>query len=319
MAISAPVLFERKPVFALELPFGQQLQLVNHRFEPRFRSSEAEATILSGLHGDEFDGGYVCHLLSQFLLRLPAGWKLQGTVNILPNANPLASSLGERFVPVMGSDLNRNFPGDPAGSESERLAAAILQVARHSVACVDIHSSNSFLDELPQVRVVQEVRALAWANSLGLDVVWSHSVHNWIAGTVAQSLFELGIPAMVVEIGTGNRINRAASERVFRGLLQLLLKLNILTGGTLSPPVRTLQANELNVVYINAETSGLFVARTNLVLGERLRRGSRIGQVIETLSGQETEVSTPLDGQLFTLRVHPVVYAGSLVARLVHL
>lgn len=315
----APIYFERKPVFTLELPFGQRLELVNHRFEPRQQPAVAEVTILTGLHGDELDGGLICHLLSQFLQNLNGSWRLHGTVNILPNANPLSSSLSRRFVPLFGSDLNRNFPGDKDGHESERLAAAIFELASRSFACIDIHSSNSFLEELPQVRVVHEPTMLEWARSLGLDIVWSHSVHNWIAGTVAQTLFERGVQTLVVEVGTGCRLNRQHCERVFRGIVQFLGMLGVLSGGLPGIPSRTLYANETNVAYINAELAGLFVPAGNLKLGDRVRRGACVGQVIEPLSGQQSEIIAPFDGILFTLRVHPVVYAGSLIARLVQI
>jgi len=313
-----PVHFERRPFFQLELPFGQNVQLVNHRFEPRWQTPVAEVTIVTGLHGDEHDGAYICHLLSQFLQQLGGGWKLTGSVNILPVANPLASSLGRRFVPILGSDLNRNFPGSGDGQESERLAAAIFALAERSTLCIDIHSSNAFLEELPQVRVVHDPPLLEWAKLMGLDLIWSHSLHNWIVGTVAQSLFERGIPTLVVEVGTANRLNRQHGERVFRGLLQVLLHLGVLSGGAPARLSRPLHAHEANVVYANAESAGLFVPVAGLRLGDRLRRLACIGHVVDPLSGQQTEVCAPLDGHLFTLRVHPVVYAGSLVARLVH-
>lgn len=319
MVLSAPVLFECKPVFTLDLPFGQQIRLLNHRFEPRRGSSALETTILTGLHGDELDGGYICHLLSQFLQRLPTGWSLRGIVNILPNANPLGTSLGQRSVPVLGSDLNRNFPGDPQGNEIERLAASIYQLAVRSTVCVDIHSSNSFLEELPQTRVVHEPQVLKWAGTLGLDVIWSHSAHNWIPGTIAKALFSRGIHTLVVEVGTGRRLNRVHCERVFRGLLQFLQAIDVLSGqpAIYSAP-QPLYATEANVIHINAEVGGLFVPHPALALGTHLHRGARLGQVINTLSGEQTDVTTPIDGHLFTLRVHPVVYAGSLVARLIH-
>jgi hypothetical protein len=158
---------------------------------------------------------------------------------------------------------------------------------------------------------------LEWARTLGLDIVWSHSIHNWIAGTIAQALFERGVQTLVVEVGTGSRLNRQHCERVFRGIVQFLCSLGVLSGGAPPAPIRLLHASEANVVYINAEAAGLFVSAAGVKLGDRLRRGTCLGQVIDPLAGHTTEVMAPLDGVLFTLRVHPVVYAGSLVARLV--
>jgi uncharacterized protein len=315
MATTAAVHFERKPVFTLEMPFGQQMQIINHRFEPRWRSAVAEVTILTGLHGDELDGGLVCHLLSQFLQRLGNHWKLNGIVNILPNVNPLSGNLGQRFVPMMGSDLNRNFPGNDIGFESERLAAAIFEVTSQSLLCIDIHSSNNFLEELPQTRIVNEPAVVDWAATLGLDVIWTHSAHNWISGTIAQALYERNINALVIEVGTGSRLNRPYCERVFRGIVQCLQSLGVLSSGTPIPTAGSLRATETNVTYINAEAGGLFVPATGLKLGDHLRRGMRLGQIIDPLFGQEADVLVTSSGVLFTLRANPVVYAGSLVAR----
>lgn len=316
MATTAAVHFERKTIFTLEMPFGQQMQIINHRFEPRWRSAVAEVTILSGLHGDEFDGGLVCHLLSQFLQRLGSHWKLNGIVNILPNVNPLSGNLGQRFVPMMGSDLNRNFPGNLVGFESERLAAAIFGVTSQSLLCIDIHSSNNFLEELPQTRIVDESTVVDWAIALGLDIIWTHSAHNWISGTIAQALYERNIHALVIEVGTGSRLNRSYCERVFRGILQCLRTLGVLSNGTAVATPVPLRANETNVTYLNAESGGLFVPAPGLTLGDHLRRGMRLGQIIDPLFGQETDILVTSSGVLFTLRVNPVVYAGSLIARI---
>ena len=44
--------------------------------------------------------------------------------------------------------------------------------------------------------------------------------------------------------------------------------------------------------------------------------GTHIGDVIEPITGRIVQrIESPVDGIIFTLREHPVVYQGSLVAR----
>ena len=48
----------------------------------------------------------------------------------------------------------------------------------------------------------------------------------------------------------------------------------------------------------------------------RVHEGQELGVVADPLTGQVAEVlHSPLDGLLFTLREYPVVYGGSLIAR----
>jgi len=76
-----------------------------------------------------------------------------------------------------------------------------------------------------------------------------------------------------------------------------------------------LVADDGNVHYLNAETSGLFapaVAHWNAV-----RKGDLLGTVVSPLRGNVlSEVRSPVDGVLFTLREYPLVYEGSLLARI---
>ena len=67
------------------------------------------------------------------------------------------------------------------------------------------------------------------------------------------------------------------------------------------------------VGFVNAETLGIFVPR--VTHWQDVRRGQVIGDLINPLSGEGVEVKSPCDGVLFTLREYPLVYEGSLIAR----
>ena len=51
--------------------------------------------------------------------------------------------------------------------------------------------------------------------------------------------------------------------------------------------------------------------------GDNVKRGDHIGDVLDPLTSQVVEkVQAVCDGMIFTLREYPVVYGGSLLARI---
>ena len=69
------------------------------------------------------------------------------------------------------------------------------------------------------------------------------------------------------------------------------------------------------VTFLNAETSGVFL--TELKCGIHVSKGQTIGQIVDPLRGRVlSTVSSPVNGYLFTIRAYPIVYEGSLMARI---
>ena len=121
--------------------------------------------VIAGIHGDELEGLYVCHRLAAWLEQLAEAHPhaLRGRVDLIPALNPLGIDTLERFVPVFDADLNRNFPGDAEGLLPQRIAAAAMAALAGAALVIDIHASNIFLREIPQVRINQEFASDAGA------------------------------------------------------------------------------------------------------------------------------------------------------------
>ncbi|WP_218081343.1 M14 family metallopeptidase [Anthocerotibacter panamensis] len=318
MVVAPKVYAQNEAIFTLELPFAVTCTLWRQRFEPVTLATGPRVTVISGLHGDELDGGYICYRLAQFLQNLPPGWALRGSVDLLPNANPLGTNIGQRFLGFNTSDLNRTFPGNSQGSSEEHLAAAIFAEALQAEVCIDIHSSNEFLIEIPQVRVVDKPHLCNLAQELGLDLVWTHSSHNWIGGTLAKALYERQVHTLVVELGAGHRLHQTWSERVVQGILHLWVRLGVLqVQATLPILPASRVADENNVFYLNAPRAGLLVLESGVKAGMTIESGQKLGQIINPTALTQIAIYAPVDGFLFTLRVHPLVYEGSLIARVV--
>ena len=73
--------------------------------------------------------------------------------------------------------------------------------------------------------------------------------------------------------------------------------------------------NDEEITYLNCETSGLFVTHKHLY--QRVEQGDLIGVITKPIFGSvEEEIKAPISGILITLREHPGVSEGTLVARI---
>ncbi len=306
-------------LLSLALPYREQLALRRTVYEG---GGGPRVAVVSGIHGDELEGLYLCHRLAVWLdelaKRRPEA--LLGRVELHPALNTLGLDTLERSVPVYDVDLNRSFPGHPEGLLPQRIADAAMRNLAGCALVVDVHASNIFLREIPQVRISTEFqdRLVPLARGMNLDVIWVHGAVTVLENTIAHSLNARGVPCLVVEMGVGQRITPAFTEQVLTGILHSWRSLGVLapdlplTDVTHAP----LLAHDGNVHYLNAETSGLFVPEVEHWM--EVSRGERLGVIVSAFAGDVlSEVRSPVDGVLFTLREYPLVYEGSLMARIV--
>jgi predicted deacylase len=308
----------RETFFTLALPYRERLALERAVFAG---SDGPRLAVVSGIHGDELEGLYVCHRLAARLegLAKQRGDALLGTIELYPALNPLGLDTLQRAVPIYDVDLNRSFPGHPEGLFPQRLASAAMRRLSGAALVIDIHASNIYLREIPQVRIARafEARLVPLARHMNLDLIWVHEASTVLEHTIAHSLNASGTPCLVVEMGVGMRVTPEFAEQVTTGILHLARALGVLAGDLALEPTShaPLVADDGNVHYLNAETSGMFVP--SVEHWTAVRRGDLLGRIVSPLRGEVcSEVRSPCDGVLFTLREYPLVYEGSLLARL---
>ena len=132
-------------VLALDLPYRDQLRIRRLVFDGG--QDGPMAGVVSGIHGDEIEGLYVCHRLAAWLERLvqERPRALRGRVELYPALNPLGLDTIDRVIPTYDVDLNRTFPGHSGGLVPQRIAAAVLRHLARASVVVDIHASNFFV------------------------------------------------------------------------------------------------------------------------------------------------------------------------------
>ena len=306
-----------KTVTSAELPVNEIFSIQKQRIKNG--RSHKRVCIVTGTHGDELEGQYVCwNLLQKVQQNLE---NLDGILEIYPAINPLGVNAMTRGVPQFDLDMNRIFPGNKNGTFVEYTAAEIIDDLDGADVVVDIHASNIFLTEVPQVRVnVESVDYLMdLAKSVNCDFIWVHSAATVLESTLAYSLNSIDTPTLVVEMGVGMRITKEYGDQLTDGIFNLMKKIGIWKGEV--PQVRTpiIGRDEDNCVsFVNADKSGVFLPdvkhRTDV------KKGQEIGKIINPLTGEiEESLISPIEGKIFTIREYPIVYAGSLIARVLDL
>lgn len=305
-----------KNVASVELPVDEVLTIKKRRISPKGKTKGLKRiSVVTGIHGDELEGQYVCYEVAR---RIEKEFEnLTGIVDIYPAMNPLGIDSITRGIPAFDLDMNRLFPGNIDGNMTEYLAAEIIKDVSGSDLVVDIHASNIFLTEIPQIRIneLNEKELVPFAKKSNVDFVWVHGASTVLESTFAYSLNSTGTPCLVVEMGVGMRITKEYGNQLVDGIFSLMKELGIWQGEAITPREPIISKDPDDVSYLNASVGGLFVQ--NVRHWEELNKGDLIGQIINPLSGKVLEdVISPVDGILFTIREYPIVDEGSLVGRL---
>jgi len=304
-----------KPVSVAALPVAENFVIQKNRIENNVVPMCKRVCIVTGTHGDELEGQYVCARLAKILTE--GKDNLSGIVDIYPAINPLGIDSVTRGFPMFNLDMNRIFPGSPSGSLAEVAAYDVIRDIEGSDMCVDIHSSNIFLRETPQARVSEQTadELLPYAMMLNVDLVWIHSSATVLESTLAHSLNMRGVKTLVVEMGVGMRITDTYCTQLTDGILNLLREIGMWKGET-AKIREPLVSKDHNVGFLNSDAGGIFIPRS--AHGSHVSAGNCIGVVIDPLTGSVVEEArAPCDGLLFTLREYPVVFGGSLLARII--
>lgn len=177
------------------------------------------------IHGNEVGGTLSVHRLLETLR--PA--RLSGTVVAVPVLNVPAFRIRSRESPIDHANLNRVFPGDPAGRFSDQMADRIWRTVRSTAtAALDLHSAGD-LGRVPFYAIYHADESAAsrtarrLAEAVGTPHLWA-SQAGWLSGAMFTRLTREGIPAVIVEVGGGDVTDEDLRnfERALHGVLGAL-------------------------------------------------------------------------------------------------
>lgn len=238
------------------------------------------AILQGGNHGDEYEGPIA---LGEIIRELDPS-QVNGRLIILPAVNTPAVNAGRRTSPVDGLNLNRTYPGDPAGTITQQISAYVTDVIYPlGDAFLDLHSGGSSLDIIPSAIVepapdpAHRRRNIAAVRAFGapLTVVVDNLGES---RTSTAAAVRAGLTTVGTEMAGGGTVSRAALAICRRGVRNVLAHLGIMEA-TGEPPREESRLLAIpgppGFVFANAE--GVFESLHDL--GAEVRAGQEAGRI----------------------------------------
>ncbi len=266
-------------------------------------------TVLAGVHGCEYAPMAAVRRWTRSL----EARDLRGRVRAVPVLNLPAFRARSPFViPDDGKNLNRCFPGDPAGTLADRLAhATFTQLITGSDALIDAHAGD-MVEALQPFALYDagaaeaRAREMATAYGLGYVIRQEPGPDRAVGGTTSSAAAELGIPAIIAESGECGLVQPEAVDRHVRGLDRVLALLGIAddpAAGTADggPPTYLTR-----FLWMTCEEAGWWEPAVRT--GEAVTAGQSLGTV-SSLDGARVlqTITAPADGIPIFITSSPAV------------
>ena len=261
-------------------------------------------SVVGGVHGDEFEGVVACLRTVDGL----AATDVRGRLRIVPVAHEAAHRASLRASPRDGLNLARTFPGDAAGSPTERLADALLrEVIAGSDIFIDLHSAGTAYampllagwadDGCPTCRRGGELAA-----AFGAPVLWRHP-GPVPPGRTLSAAHAAGIPAIYAEAAGGGTLTEAHVVAYVEGLRRVLVAVGMLAATEARPapvPMRLAGEGNLDVPAMTAPFDGVCEMAVGVL--DAVTAGQVVATVSDVATGERAAVTAGAGGIVMLAR-----------------
>lgn len=229
------------------------------------------ALVLAGVHGDEING---IEIVRRFINGNALENLESGSIIVIPLLNIYGFINFNRYVPD-GKDVNRSFPGTMNGSLASRIARTVTKHILPNVQYIfDFHTGGDSRFNHPQIRMSKfDDTAFQLAKVFDAPLIIK-------GGTIPKSLRrtakDLGIPTLVYEGGESVRLSNLAISNGYKGLINCLAYLNILSKDlTQKSEHKQIVINKTS--WLRAAYSGIFIWTHKS--GMEIKKGDILGTI----------------------------------------
>jgi predicted deacylase len=248
-------------------------------------SEGQRVVMIAGTHGDE---GPWSALAIKALLQHPLS-ELRGRLRVIFTANALAAEVNARNAWIdspNSHDLDSCFPGNPHGSHSERVAAAITPLLTDSDVILDLHGGGSWC-------VNAFVKRFEGSESLAEDMEapFISNAPNKPGGLTSYAK-TLGIRVTNIEMGGRSKDEMLWCGRIVAGLERVLHNLGVLALATQPAPAqKAIDVGKTEA--LRSRMGGIFVPTLREeAVGTIVPAGTEMGKILDLHTLEELEVFT---------------------------
>ena len=274
--------------------------------------------LVAGAHGTEYASIIALEKLIQELN--PA--EISGTVIIVPLVNIASFEQKVPHVnPVDGKSMNRFYPGNPNGTQTERASWAMTkQVVEKSDYLIDLHGGD--LDEslrpysywAPTGNAQQDAVSRAMVLAFGLDTIILSTDRPRDLNTaryLETNASLRGKPSLTAEAGHAGTVEPEDVTALINGCLNVMRYLKMLQGN--APPVQNPVWIE-RIASVTSETAGVFYPMVKR--GWYVQQGMKIGYVTDPFGKTVWEARAPSSGVVLYVCAVPSMKKGETVANI---
>jgi uncharacterized protein len=315
-----PATRARSTIELTELPDGSRVKLPvalvhGARPGPTFYLGAA-------IHGDEANGVTI----ATRVLAAVNATALSGRLVCVPVQNPLAFQVDHR-VPVglyLKTPLDQapmdpwtTFPGDPAGTITERLSHALFSLIRGCDAAIDVHTPTRGgryvpITILPHPSLPAYDKADALGRAFGSGWIMATDQGMYVRdGILCVEATRAGVPCFTFEIGEGGRVEEEATETGTRCVLNAMRHLGMLPAAV-EPKIPTVRMSAF--LGLRAWRGGLLT--TDVELGVRVGKGATLARIHDVYGDLVETITAPRDGYFVRSTTFAAVASGERVATL---
>lgn len=270
-------------------------------------------SLIAGSHGTEYASIVA---MTRIITQIDPK-TLSGTVIVLPLPNVAAFEQMKVHVnPVDGRNMNRLYPGDAAGTQTQRVQAQIVeQIVKQSDVIVDLHGGDLDEDLRPysywartgDAKGDEASKALALA--FGLDHIilldLDVSVPAGRGNLAGYSLF-LGKTAFIAEAGRAEVSSPEDVGALIDGCLNVLATLKMIDRAVTPVEHPVYLANNARVAATASAMFQALVAR-----GSYVTQGMKVGTMTDYVGRTVGDVKAPIAGVVTFIRSVPSAPKGA--------
>lgn len=258
------------------------------------------ATLIAGTHGDE---GPWSALAIKMFCEHPAA-KLKGRLRVIFTANALAAEVERRnsWIDSPNSfDLDGVFPGNEAGSHTERLAAHLAPLIADSDVVIDLHGGGTWCINAFVKRFEGSEQL---AEDLGAPFISNAPNKPGGLTTYARSL---GIQVANVEVGGRSGKEMYWVDQNVKGLTRALYHLGVIAlDAPPDPPMKPTYVGKTEAM--RSRVGGIFVPSLREdAVGTIVSGGTELGKILDLHTLAELQVFTAPYEQTAMMLLRPQI------------